>query len=159
MTQIDFYQIETAETVLMFTCRLIDKIYHQGLRIHIHTESQAQSEALDDLLWSFRPNRFIPHAVFAVTQGLDPGTQDDDFRVTISHQIEPGDQQDILVNLSGSVPGFFSRFERVVEVVPFDESKRITARENYTFYQDKGCLVHYHAIKARQLKSGISSRT
>ncbi|MCB1645348.1 MAG: DNA polymerase III subunit chi [Pseudomonadales bacterium] len=137
MTRIDFYQIESGEPPLAFTCRLIDKIYHQGLRIHIHTESLAQAEELDELLWSFRPERFIPHALVSVGE---------DAPVKICHESEPADHQEVLVNLSGKVPDFFSRFDRVAEVVPLDETHRTAARENYRFYKDRGYPLHYHSM-------------
>jgi DNA polymerase-3 subunit chi len=68
--------------------------------------------------------------------------------VKISHQAEPG-HQDILVNLSGEVPDFFSRFSRVAEVVPLDDTKRDSARVNYKFYKDRGYPLAYHAMKAK----------
>lgn len=139
MTRIDFYQIDSDEAPLTFTCRLIDKIYHQGHRIHVHTETAVQAEELDELLWSFRPERFIPHSLVKV---------DEDAPVRICHQSEPVDHQEVLVNLSGKVPDFFSRFERVAEVVPLNETLRQAARENYRFYKDRGYPLHYHKLKA-----------
>jgi len=153
MTRIDFYQIDSRDAPLDFTCRLIDKIYHRGHRIHIHTNDISQSEALDDLLWSFRPDRFIPHSIF-VKPG-DAGTKDEAEQqdlVKISHEAEP-DHQDILINISGTVPDFFSRFDRVAEVVPLDKNSRETARVNFKFYKDRGYPLRYHALKQRAEKT------
>ena len=142
MTRIDFYQIDGTEAPLRFTCRLIDKIYHQGHKIHIHTVDAVKSAELDDLLWSFRPDRFIPHAIC--------GTSEEAVSIKISHQVEPKEHKDILVNLSGVVPDFFSRFARVAEVVPLDKESRTAARENYKFYKDRGYELQYHPIKSSQ---------
>tara|TARA_B110000027_G_C15850507_1_gene182462 strand:- start:41 stop:475 length:435 start_codon:yes stop_codon:yes gene_type:complete len=144
MTKIDFYQIESDEPALQFTCRLIDKIFHLGHKIHIHTENVEQSQKLDSLLWAFREDRFIPHAHCA----NEAEYADDGLAVKISHQAEPG-HQDILVNLSGVVPDFFSRFSRVAEVVPLDDTKRDAARINYKFYKDRGYPLAYHAMKSK----------
>ncbi len=140
MTRIDFYQVASDETPLLFTCRLIDKIYHRGHQIHIHAADDKQAEELDELLWHFRPDRFIPHEITSNTESSKAGV-----KVKISHIDEP-DHQDILVNLSGRVPHFFSRFDRVAEVVPLDENSRDSARENYGFYRDRGYQLHYHEM-------------
>lgn len=151
MTRIDFYQIDSDEAALLFTCRLIDKIYHRGHRIHIHTEDINQAEELDELLWSFRPDRFIPHQLCSSIQSISvsdqaSNPQGDEVKVKISHMAEP-DHQDILVNLSGQIPEFFSRFTRVAEVVPRDKARRESARHNYKFYRDRGYELHYHQMK------------
>ena len=145
MTRIDFYQIDSDEAALLFACRLIDKIYHKGHKIHIHTSDKSQSEELDDLLWGFRPDRFIPHVICTENE-----TEEEEVMVKISHDQEPNDHRDILVNLSGSVPEFFSRFARVAEVVPLDQNSRDAARVNYKFYKDRGYELEYHQMKARK---------
>lgn len=136
MTRIDFYQIDNDEAPLLFTCRLIDKVWHRGHRIFVYTASAEQAGEMDDLLWTFRPERFIPHAI------ADKGVA---APVQIGHRGEP-DHQDVLVNLSTQVPEFFSRFDRVAEVVPLDENSRDAARKNYRFYKDRGYILHYHQM-------------
>lgn len=142
MTKIDFYQIDQ-EDHLLFACRLIDKIFQQGHTVHVHTRNLTESESLDDMLWSFRPEHFIPHAIAEVTE------QDEDTPIMISHEVEPI-HQDVLVNLSDAVPDFFSRFTRVAEVVPLDENSRQAARVNYKFYQDRGYSLDYHKLNLKK---------
>ena len=62
MTRIDFYQIESKVDPLLFACRLIDKVYRLGHQIHVHTASEQDTSALDDLLWTFKTERFVPHS-------------------------------------------------------------------------------------------------
>ena len=138
MTRIDFYQIDSVETPLLFTCRLIEKAYRASHQIYIHTTSKDQSEELDNLLWSYRPDRFIPHSL-QVTIETAP--------IKIGHDHEPEEHQDFLINLSGEVPDFFSRFERVAEIVPLGEESRDSARLNYKFYKDRGYELNYHDMK------------
>ena len=125
------------EAPLVFTCRLIEKAWRQGHEVYVHTGSDRMSQDLDELLWSFREDRFIPHALRA---------SDDTAPILIGHDQEPGEHQDVLVNLSGKVPEFFSRFDRVAEIVPLAEEKRLAARENYRFYQKRGYALNYHQI-------------
>ena len=139
MTKIDFYQIESDEAPLLFCCRLVAKIYRMGHQVHIHTENEAQAKEMDALLWHFRPESFIPHT-------LDNIDEEAPIRIGCSKMSEPNTHQEVLVNLSGSVPDFFSRFERVAEVVPLNTDSRDAARENYKFYKDRGYEIKYNKI-------------
>lgn len=144
MTRIDFYQIESNEPAANFTCRLIDKIYHLGHRIYVHVDDTSMVDELDELLWSFRPDRFIPHCRLNTdTAPIHIGCDKiDNIEASL-----PCD--DVLVNLSGTVPLFFSRFTRVAEVVPLDQNSRDAARQNYRFYNDRGYPLQYHKMQER----------
>lgn len=137
MTRIDFYQIENDESAAAFACRLIDKVYRLGLKIYVHTRSQEEAAEIDDMLWTFRPDRFVPHACKETGESA---------AIMIGCDDEPAEHHEVLVNLSGEVPEFFSRFERVAEVVPYDKRSRDAARSNYKFYKDRGYPLQYHAM-------------
>jgi DNA polymerase-3 subunit chi len=53
---------------------------------------------------------------------------------------------DVLVNLASTVPAFFSRFNRVAELVGNDEAARAAARERYRFYQERGYTLNTHKL-------------
>ena len=135
MTRIDFYQINGDEGI--FTCRLIDMVYRRGHRIYVHTAGEQQAKKLDDQLWVFRPDAFVPHVLHASEHAAP---------IKIGFDHEPEDHQDVLVNLSGDIPHFFSRFDRVAEVVPVDRNSRESARKNYTYYKECGYVLNYHEI-------------
>ena len=140
MTRIDFYQIDTAEPTFLFSCRLIEKAWRQGHRVYVHVRTDDEATELDNLLWTFRPDRFIPHDVIELTP---------DGPVHIGCGEDPRSHNDVMVNLSGEVPEFFSRFTRVAEVVPLDEDRREQARTNYRFYRDRGYPLQYHSLGSR----------
>ena len=136
MTRIDFYQVAGDETA--FACRLIDKVYRKGHQIYVHTDTISQAERVDEHLWTFRDDAFVPHS-------LQSKTIDAPIKIGFDH--EPVDHQDVLINLSGKIPEFFSRFDRVAEVVPVDENSRQSARHNYAFYKERGYTLNYHQMK------------
>ena len=140
MTQVDFYILgdEAPQARPLLTCRLTEKAWKQGHRIYINTDSSQQLRDLDDLLWTFRAGSFIPHAVYT---GVDDGQP-----VELGHATEPAGHNDVLVNLSNEVPAFFSRFDRVVELVGANEDERVAARERYRYYQDRGYTLHTHKL-------------
>ncbi|MCF6217968.1 MAG: DNA polymerase III subunit chi [Gammaproteobacteria bacterium] len=140
MTQVDFYILKNPpdDGLTLLTCRLAEKAYHKGHYTYIHTTDQAQSQLIDDLLWRFREESFIPHCQLL--------NEEDQAQVMIGYDREPPLDFDLLINLAGEVPLFFSRFVRVVEVVGCDEEQKLLARERFRFYRDRGYPLNSHNI-------------
>lgn len=140
MTQVDFYILgdSAPKACPLLTCKLAEKAWKQGHRVFINTGSAGQMAELDDLLWTFRAGSFIPHGVYTDSGNDDP--------VALGHDVEPAGHTDVLVNLSTEVPPFFSRFERVAELVDASEQSRAAARERYRYYQDRGYSLNTHKL-------------
>jgi DNA polymerase-3 subunit chi len=141
MTRVDFYilQGDDAHTRPLFTCRLAEKAYALGHRVYIHTESATQTTHLDELLWTFKQDSFLPHAV----QGAEP---DAPSPILLGHAAEPDANTDVLINLAPEVPLFFSRFERVAELIDQQEQRKRQGRERYSFYRDRGYELQTHQL-------------
>lgn len=139
MTKVDFYQVSDDEQPLVFCCRLIDLAWRQGHEIYVHTASASEASTLDQLLWEFRPESFLPHGMLtdATPAPIQLGFGDD-----------PGFHNDVLVNTSGVIPEFFSRFNRVTEIVPHESQLRANARLNYRFYKDRGYPLNFHQLQS-----------
>jgi len=141
MTQVDFYILQNSQpdAQAMLTCRLTEKAFKQGHQVYINTASGQQLKKLDDMLWTFRDGSFLPHGLYDVNA-------DSDHPVLLGHDVEPEGPSDVLVNLSNDVPSFFSRFNRVAELVGGDEVQRESARERYRFYKDRGYTLNTHKL-------------
>ncbi len=135
MTRIDFYQTSGDEHA--FVCRLIDMVYRKGRQIYVHTSTEEQAKALNEQLWTFKEDSFVPHSLHSEAM---------DVPIKIGFDHEPEEHQDVLINLSGQIPHFFSRFDRVAEIVPADQNSRKFARENYAYYKERGYVLNYHEI-------------
>ena len=135
MTRIDFYQTSGDEHA--FACRLIDLVYRKGHRIYVHTATEEQAKTLNEQLWTFKEDSYVPHSLHS--EAID-------VPIKIGFDHEPEEHQDVLINLSGQIPHFFSRFDRVAEVVPVDQNSRKSARENYAYYKERGYVLNYHEI-------------
>ncbi len=59
MSQVDFHT--GLADKLPYACRLLRKAYKAGLRVVVTGDAQ-QLARLDQLLWTFDPGEFIPHA-------------------------------------------------------------------------------------------------
>jgi len=142
MTEVDFYVLgdSTPKSRLRFACRLADKVFRLGQRVFIHTESAEQTQELDTLLWTFQQNSFVPHSVIQDAGDTLPP-------VLLGHDAEP-DASQVLINLAADVPLFFSRFERVAELINTDNTVRQQGRSRYSFYKERGYPLRTHEIKS-----------
>ena len=142
MPRVDFYVLEDEQLHprLLTVCRLVEKALEHGHQVHIHTDSAATASMIDDCLWTFRDDAFIPHAVDA--------PEDESVSVRIGLQSEPVAAADVLINLATQVPDFYKRFERLIEVVNQDPAIRDTGREHFRFFREQGLELHHHPIRA-----------
>ena len=144
MTQVDFYILPGTEQQerLQFVCRLTEKAYKLGHKLYIHTDEEQTSALIDDALWQFRTDSFIPH------QRIDQ-PNDAPAPVEIGHQTDPKQHQDILINLAYETPSFFSRFHRVAEVVIQHPQSLAASRKSYGFYRDRGYPMKTHDMRKK----------
>ena len=138
MTRVDFHF--NAPDKLQYASRLVRKAYRAGQRVVVFAEAGAVAE-LDRTLWTFSPTDFIPHV--RATDPLAPQTP-----VILCSEACDTPHADVLVNLSRETPAFFSRFERLVEVVTADEDDRSSARARWRFYRDRGYPLQSHDLSA-----------
>ena len=144
MTQVDFYILESDsdDARLRVACRIADKAMQQNQHVFINSTSDAQARQLDELLWTFSQGSFVPHRI--VRHDTDAAPQEP---VVIGLQQHPRcERWDVLINLAPEVPEFFSRYERVAEVVDGDPTRREQSRERYRFYRDRGYKLDTHQV-------------
>lgn len=141
MTRVNFYisPNQAAEASLQLACRIAEKAYGKQSRVYVHTNNAEQAGRLDDLLWVFRQGSFIPHC-----QSSDENRQE--AAVLIGYDGLPEIQPDVLINLADEVPNFFTRFERVAEIVSGNEASRQAARERFKFYRERGYPLETHEL-------------
>lgn len=151
MTRVDFYILNTSDAAarIELVCKLIDKASMRGQRVFVHSDDLELLKSLDQSLWQFRPERFIAHRLIenqsSTNQLVAEDTEDELEAVTLSNAA-PARNDAILINLSSSVPVFFSRFERTLEVVDQQDSIRLEGRSRYRFYQERGYPLQHHNL-------------
>ncbi|MEJ2644677.1 MAG: DNA polymerase III subunit chi, partial [Gammaproteobacteria bacterium] len=64
----------------------------------------------------------------------------------VGHQESPETDCDVLINLAAEVPLFFSRFERVAELIGNNEENKQQGRQRYRFYKDRGYTLDTHNL-------------
>lgn len=140
MTKVDFYT--GSEDKLRTACQLSQKAMQNGLRVLLHVPDEGTADKLDKLLWIFPATAFMPHcrshdaeaATMPIVIGLDE---------TFPHS-------ELLISLHNTSLPFFSRFERVIEVVGTDDEDAKLGRERYVFYKDRGYELRHFDLRQKQ---------
>ena len=136
MARADFYLIQKErfrEAPLLLVCELAKKAYAANLPTLVLARDAAQAEVLDDLLWSFDPDEYLPHQI----AGADE--DEDEAPILIATPDMDVPARPLLVNLRDTVPA--GDFDRVLEVVPADAEARGPLRERWKHYQALGFEV------------------
>ncbi|MGN6328357.1 MAG: DNA polymerase III subunit chi [Rhodanobacter sp.] len=131
----DFYLIAKPrfrEQPLLLVCELARKAYAAQQPLLILTRDFAQAEAVDELLWSFDEDSFIPHQL--------AGDEDDATTAVLIVPLgmETADRPLVLNLRDACAPG---NYERVLEVVSADPSAREGSRARWKEYQRRGFEV------------------
>jgi len=139
MPRADFYLIDKPRfraDPLLLVCELAKKAFAGEQPTLILVRSREQAEALDERLWEFDENAFIPHQI------VGDGEDDAITAVLIVPPDVATPDRPLVINLRDKcAPGLF---ERVLEVVPADEAERLGSRERWKTYKAAGFDVAKH---------------
>lgn len=135
MTVIDFYH--SAADRLAVVVRLVAKEAPARTPVRILTPDAGTTESVDRILWQAPPTSFLPHC--RMDSPLAAATP-----VWIDHRLEHAGPASILVNLCADPPPFFSRFERLIEVVTGEEADVLAGRQRFRYYRERGYELRAH---------------
>ena len=141
MTRVDFYILPESglDRVQRLACRLTEKAWQSGLTVFVNTASELEAQRADDLLWTYRQDSFVPHALYEQHSEERPP-------VVVGDGTEPTVPFDVLINLACDVPSFFEGFGRVIELVGGDPAGLRQGRKRYRLYRDQGCQLQSHNL-------------
>jgi DNA polymerase III subunit chi len=135
VTTIDFY------TQVADPLRLVAKIVAKAWRVHgsvrVLTPDAETTSHLDRLLWNEPQLAFLPHC--RMDSPIAAETP-----IWIDEVLEHAGPAEVLVNLHREPPPFFSRFERLAEVVGCDDESLAAGRARYRFYRERGYELRQH---------------
>ncbi|KAF1716576.1 DNA polymerase III subunit chi [Pseudoxanthomonas wuyuanensis] len=137
MPRADFYLIAKPRFLtepLKLVCELARKAYDANLWTLILARDAEQAEALDELLWAFDDEAYIPHQI----AGTDE--EDDLTPVLIAAPEFDAPARALVINLRDAA--FEGACERVLEVVPADPAAREPLRERWKQYKARGFAVN-----------------
>lgn len=127
---------------LDYSCRLLRKVQHRGLRAVVTAEPAALAE-LDKFLWQFSNTEFLPHCTDTAGAILTDSTS-----IILAEQTSACAAQAVLINLGQKIPGDFERFDRFVELVSGQPEDRVAGRHRWKTYKDGGFALKRHDVAA-----------
>ena len=140
MTKVDFYT--GSDDKLRTACQLSQKAMQNGLRVLLHVPDEATADKLDKLLWHFPATAFMPHCRSGETDAVN--------MPVVIGQDEIFYHSELLISLHNVCLPFFSRFERVIEIVSQDDEDAKLGRERYIFYKDRGYEMRHFDLRQKQ---------
>ncbi|UZE94982.1 DNA polymerase III subunit chi [Alkalimarinus alittae] len=143
MAKADFYILNKRDHSdrLSFLARLIEKATRLGHNIYIHTSHSQQATEIDDYLWTYKIESFLPHELNSADVSSVPITS---APITIGFSEDCGSHNDLLINLANELPPFYKKFDRIAEIVIQNESVLKTLRDHYRQIKKDGteALIH-----------------
>lgn len=134
MTKIDFYS--GADDKLLAACEVCQKVVDSGARVLLYTPDAATTIVLDKLLSEHPATAATAHCCCT-----DPEIYE--MPVVVTHKSQDFPHYEVLINLQSACLPFFSRFNRVIEIVSLDEADVMAGRERFGFYRDRGYEIDH----------------
>ncbi len=141
MSRADFYQLKSNDPASRYPllCRLLEKCLGVGQQVYIICHDKAEALHLNQYIWAFKPDSFIPHiCAHEQAQAI----------VVLGHTSTPAAAQphhhEICINLSQALAP--EKFDRIIELVVQETEMLQTARDHYAKYNELGRTMQYHKL-------------
>ena len=125
---------------LQLTCTLVEKAAQENLRTLILCADDEMAANLDELLWSFKPESFIPHCLLNDEMAK---------HANIWLAVPPVrvNEADVIINLSlDPNPDIPRSCNRIFEVVTQHSDILIATRKRYAAYRKRGLEPQTHKL-------------
>jgi DNA polymerase-3 subunit chi len=139
VTRITFYF--NAPDKLDVARKLAAKAYQSGQQALVFTADAALAQAADQAFWTAQQLSFLPHVLCGHPLAAETPVLIGDDPASLG-------RADVLINLESEPPGFFGRFERLLEIVTSDPADRERARERFRYFKERGYALDTHDLGA-----------
>ncbi len=150
--EINFYHL-TRSSVEKTLPRLLEKILDAKQRAVVLTNSPAHTNALNETLWTYSTNAFLPHG--SATEG-----HAHEHPIWLTHKIENPNNSNVIVQLEHTTIENFAAFTKCLYLFDAHQPDVLDkARQNWQTYKAQGHTLRYFQQEAdgswiEQKKSG-----
>ena len=139
--QIDFYVLQEQSTGgrLKLACRIVEKAYRLGHRVYVRTGNSDDANVLDDLLWTFSQNSFVPHQLSTESNSRESP-------VVIGEHPPAAEGTDVLISVADDPVSDFTAYPRIVEIVGCEDDEKTSGRNRFRYYREHGVEPNTHRI-------------
>ncbi len=140
MTEVIFVEV-TASRMEMRACEIAEHTYAQGDRLQIIAIDEEQAARLDDLLWTYKPDNFVPHGLW---KSMDDESAAQPVVITTRKERVPGIAS--LLTMDYCPVEMVRQFSTVIHVVVVDNQERLEASRRYwTLLKDAGFSLRHQS--------------
>ena len=139
--QIDFYVLQEQSPGGRFklACRIVEKAYRLGHRVYVRTGNSDDTNVLDDLLWTFSQNSFVPHQLSTERDSRESP-------VVIGENPPAAEDTDVVISVADDPVSDFTAYPRIVEIVGFEDGEKASGRNRFRYYRERGVEPNTHRI-------------
>lgn len=127
----------------LHAAKLVNKAWQQGDRVGVVCDTLEHAQELDDLLWNFSPDAFIPHSIISTanTPCTDP--------VGILLHSPAAEDWDTVIILCTELPSHADQFKRLALVAQNDPAVLDQARAHFIQLRALGIEARVHDQRQR----------
>ena len=139
--QIDFYVLQEQLPGGRFklACRIVEKAYRKGHRVYVRTGNSDDTNVLDDLLWTFSQNSFVPHQITTESNSRESP-------VVIGEHQPVAEGTDVVISVADDPVSDFTEYPRIVEIVGYEDDEKTSGRNRFRYYRERGVEPNTHRI-------------
>jgi DNA polymerase III subunit chi len=136
MPEISFYQLSVFPLEKALP-KLLEKVYASGKRAVIVTDTEISVKELNNLLWNYREDSFLPHGAAG-----DSFPEEQPLYITSGNENPAG--ATIVVATHGAEPQDVESYERYLDLFDGnDQAQLVQARARWKKYKEKGYIMTY----------------
>ena len=137
MTGVIFVEV-TAIRMEIQACEIAERDYLAGIPLQIIAANQEQAARLDELLWSFKPDSFVPHGLWTGDR-IEPSQP-----VVITDTQERVLEIESLLMMDYCPVELVKQFSQAIHLVVVDNQERLeTSRGYWTQLRDAGFTMKH----------------
>jgi len=113
-----------------YVCDIVEKLYLLHKKVHVFTALPKTAAHLDQLLWSWKQDSFIPHGILR---------ESEEETVTILNGQAPDEAADALILFDPQEEAHISSYHLIVDFAELYDKQRLAAsRQRYKAVRDSG---------------------
>jgi DNA polymerase-3 subunit chi len=139
VARVNFYLLrhDDAQARLQLACRLSEQLLRQGRSVRVLAANEDEARTLDQLLWSFSAESFVPHALHSEAPADCP--------VLIDWNLDAF-TDGTLLNLTAELPPQHGKLDSIAEFVLSNDEAKALSRRKWNAYKQQGHELQHHQI-------------
>ena len=143
MTEVLFYHL-TQNTFQQALPALLEKCLEREWNVTVQVEDAAQRDALNDHLWTYRDDSFLPHGAESGEGGSANAAPADQQPIWITTTTENPNNSNVRFNVGTAVPAATADYQRMIYMFDGHDPEAVTAaRERWKIEKKAGHELTY----------------